>query len=107
MNASLRIPPPLSLCLSCGSDLIYGAWRVLVWSEDAVVGKGFCGGEEVRIRVGEAFTAPSSSVFLREVEAPVAPPSSVQFPGGGGLPSSVVAVLLPEGGGYYSSTLPA
>ncbi|KAF3553901.1 hypothetical protein F2Q69_00014745 [Brassica cretica] len=43
---------------------------------------------------------------FREVEALFAPPPSVLSSGGGGLPSSVVAVLSPEGGGYGSSTLP-
>ncbi|KAH0938206.1 LOW QUALITY PROTEIN: hypothetical protein HID58_005667, partial [Brassica napus] len=45
-------------------------------------------------------------VRFREVEALFTPPPSVLSSGGGGLPSSVVAVLSPEGGGYSSSTLP-
>ncbi|KAG5402401.1 hypothetical protein IGI04_017008, partial [Brassica rapa subsp. trilocularis] len=45
-------------------------------------------------------------VRFREVEALFAPPPSVLSSGGGGLPSSVVAVLSPEGGGYSSSMLP-
>ncbi|CAF2113923.1 unnamed protein product [Brassica napus] len=49
-------------------SLIHGAWRFVVWSEDAVVGKVFCSGEAARLDQGltpggEAFTAPSSSVF--------------------------------------------
>ena len=40
------------------------------------------------------------------MEALFTPPPSVLSSGGGGLPSSVVAVLSPEGGGYSSSTLP-
>ncbi|KAG2254035.1 hypothetical protein Bca52824_084171 [Brassica carinata] len=48
----LRILPPLSPCPSCGSGLIHGAWRFVVWSEDMVVGKVFCGGEAARLDQG-------------------------------------------------------
>ncbi|WZZ68856.1 hypothetical protein YC2023_080226 [Brassica napus] len=108
----LRILPPLSPCPSCGSGLIHGAWRFVVWSEDMVVGKVFCGGEAARLDQGSTpggggFYSSVVVGILREVEAPFALPPPVQFSGGRGLPSSVVAVLSPEGGGYHSSTLPA
>ncbi|KAF2616732.1 hypothetical protein F2Q68_00041995 [Brassica cretica] len=103
-------PPQLSPCPSCGSSLIHGAWRFVVWSEDAVVGKVFCSGEAARLDQGltpgeGGFYSSVVVGILREVEAPFAPPPPVQFSGGGGLPSSVVAVLSPEGGGYHSSTI--
>ena len=74
------------------------------------MGKVFCSGEAARLDQGltpggGGFYSSVVVGILREVEAPFAPP--VQFSGGGGLPSSVVAVLSPEGGGYHSSTLPA
>ncbi|WZZ82702.1 hypothetical protein YC2023_103274 [Brassica napus] len=93
-------------------SLIHAAWRFVVWSEDAVVGKVFCSGEAARLDQGltpggGGFYSSVVVGIFREVEAPFAPPPPVQFSGGGGLPSSVVAVLSPEGGGYHSSTLPA
>ena len=76
------------------------------------MGKVFCGGEAARLDQGSTpggggFYSSVVVDILREVEAPFALPPPVQFSGGRGLPSSVVAVLSPEGGGYHSSTLPA
>ncbi|WZZ11203.1 hypothetical protein YC2023_097124 [Brassica napus] len=98
LSASLRIPPPLSPCLSCGSDLFYGAWRVLVWSEDAVVGKGFCGGEEVFLDQG---SNPGRGGFYSSVVVGFSPG------GGGSCSSAVVGFSFREGEAYLAPSSPS
>ena len=79
----IKLPVEYTLCC-CGSDLIYGAWRVLVWSEDAVVEKGFCGGEEVFLDKG---SNPCRGGFYSSVVVGFSP-------GGGGSCSSAVVVSV-------------
>ncbi|KAH0923635.1 hypothetical protein HID58_023653, partial [Brassica napus] len=79
-------------------NLFYGAWRVLVWSEDAVVGKGFCGGEEVFLDQG---SNPGRGGFYSSVVVGFSPG------GGGSCSSAVVGFSFREGEAYLAPSSPS
>ncbi|KAH0919906.1 LOW QUALITY PROTEIN: hypothetical protein HID58_027566 [Brassica napus] len=70
------VSSPLLPCLSCDSGRFHHAWRLVAWSEDAVVEKVLCGGESTG--GGGFYSSVVAGVFLREVETPFAPPPSVK-----------------------------
>ncbi|CDY31267.1 BnaC08g15620D [Brassica napus] len=61
---------------------------------------------ELWFREMEATTDPSSPAFLREVEAPSAPPTLFQVPGKGVFHRFTFAGLVTECGCFHRSALP-